>query len=138
MGQPLNQSYAQVTTCAICGEVEMNTQIVSLLPHEIVVRLDGRDITIPPSGQVARVAATARAVAKVGDIPIVATEFGEITGLPEPKPGVLYLASTILAQAAARLGRADVVSPDTGPTAIRANGQVVAVIRFQTFAEGER
>ena len=110
-------------------------KIVSLLPHEIVVRLDGRDIVIPPSGQVARVAATTREVATVGEIPIVATEFGEITGLPAPQPGVLYLGSTLLAQAAARLGRTDVVSPDTGPTAIRANGQIVAVTRFQTFME---
>ena len=112
----------------------MIVSLVSLLSHEIVVRLDGRDITIPPSGQVARVAATSREVAKVGDIPIVATEFGEIVGLPEPKPGVLYLGSTLLAQAAARLGRTDVVSPDTGPTAIRQDGQTVAVIRLQTFA----
>lgn len=107
--------------------------IISLLPHDTVVRIDGRDITIPPSGQVARVAATAREVTKVGDIPIVVTEFGEITGLPEPKVGVLYLTSTLLAQAAARLGRNDVVSPDTGPTAIREGGQVVAVTRLQTF-----
>ena len=119
MGQPLNQSYAA---------------IVSLLPHDCVVRIDGRDIVIPPSGQVARVAATAREVATVGEIPIVVTEFGEITGLPEPQSGVLYLTSTLVAQAAARLGRADVVSPDTGPTAIREGGQVVAVIRLQTFA----
>ena len=110
------------------------TTIISLLPNDAGVRIDGRDITIPRSGQVARVAATSRAVTTVGEIPIVATEFGEITGLPEPKPGVLYLGSTLLAQAAARLGRNDVVSPDTGPTAIRANGQVVAVIRLQTFA----
>ena len=123
MGQPLNQSYAA---------------IVSLLPHDCVVRIDGRDIVIPPSGQVARVAATAREVATVGEIPIVVTEFGEITGLPEPQSGVLYLTSTLVAQAAARLGRADVVSPDTGPTAIREGGQVVAVIRLQTFAEEGR
>ena len=116
----------------------MLTQIVSLLPHDCVVRLNGRDITIPPSGQVARVAATAREVAKVGEIPIVATEFGEIIGLPEPEPGVLYLGSTLLAQAAARAGRTDVVSPDTGPTAVRDGGQVVAVIRLQTFAEEGR
>jgi len=111
-----------------------NMNIVSLLTHDTVVRIDGRDIVIPPSGQVARVAATSREVAKVGDIPIVATEFGEITGLPEPQTGVLYLGSTLLAQAAARLGRVDVVSPDTGPTAIREGGQIVAVTRLQTFA----
>ena len=109
-------------------------KIVNLTLHEIIVRIDGRDITIPPSGQVARVAATAREVATVGEIPIVATEFGEIMGLPEPIAGVLYITSTLVAQAAARLGRTDVVSPDTGPTAVREDGRIVAVTRLQTFA----
>lgn len=112
-------------------------RIVSVLPHEITVRLDGRDVVIPPSGQLARVATSTREIATVDGIPIVATVFGEIVGLPEPQPGVLYLGSTLLAQAAARQGRTDVVSPDTGPTAIREDGQVVAVIRLQTFIRPE-
>lgn len=112
-------------------------KILSLLPHEITVRLNGRDVVIPPSGQVARVATSTREIATVDGIPIVATVFGEIVGLPEPKPGVLYVASTLLAQAAAREGRTDVVSPDTGPTAIREDGKVVAVIRLQTFSQPE-
>lgn len=112
-------------------------KIVSVLPHEITVRLNGRDVVIPPSGQLARVATSTREIATVDGIPIVATLFGEIVGLPEPQPGVLYLGSTLLAQAAAREGRTDVVSPDTGPTAIRENGRPVAVIRLQTFSQPE-
>jgi len=110
-------------------------KIVSLLAHNTIVRINGRDIVISPSGQVARVAATSRTVATVGEIPIVATEFGEIMGLPEPTAGVLYITSTLVAQAAARMGRTDVVSPDTGPTVIREDGRIVAVTRLQTFAQ---
>src|ERR1043166_3507466 len=41
--------------------------------------------------------------------------------------GTVYLVSTPAAQKAAQMGRIDVVSPDTGPTAIREAGQVKAV-----------
>jgi len=110
--------------------------IINLTPHKIVVRLNGRDITIPPSGQVARVATNAELVAEVDGIPVYRTVFGAVEGLPEPKDGIVLITSTIVAQAAVRLGRTDVVSPDTGPTAIRQDGQIVAVTRLQTFAGG--
>lgn len=110
-------------------------QLINLTPHEIVLRPDeGQEVVLPPSGQVARVAVSQQVVAMVGDIPIVATTFGDIEGLPEPRPGVLYVASTLVAQAAAERGRRDVVSPDTGPTAVRdEEGRIVAVRRLQTF-----
>ena len=109
--------------------------IINLTPHAISVRLNGRDIVIPPSGQIARVATSAELVAEVDGIPVYRTVFGSVEGLPEPKAGIVLITSTIVAQAAARLGRTDVVSPDTGPTAVRVNGQIVAVTRLQTFAQ---
>ena len=112
--------------------------IVNLTPHAISVRLNGRDVVIPPSGQVARVATSAELVAEVDGIPVYRTVFGQLEGLPKPKEGIVLITSTIVAQAAARLGRTDVVSPDTGPTAIRKDGQIAAVTRLQTFAtEGQ-
>ncbi len=51
-------------------------------------------------------------------------EYGEIEGLPEPVEGFIYIVSMLVAQ---RAMRSDVVSPDSGPTAVRENGQVVAV-----------
>jgi hypothetical protein len=86
--------------------------------------------TFPPSGTTARLATSAEIVGSLMGCPITRTSFGEITGLPETKPGVVYLVSTLVAQAARR---ADVVAPDTGPTAVRKDGQVVAVRGFQTF-----
>ena len=51
--------------------------------------------------------------------------YGEISGLPEPSADVIYITSLVVAQ---RASRSDVVSPDSGPTAIRnENGQVIAV-----------
>jgi len=109
--------------------------IINLTPHAIVVRLDRMDVTIPPSGQVARVSTNAELVTDVNGIPVYRTVFGAIEGLPAAQDGIMLITSTIVAQAAARLGRTDVVSPDTGPTAIRQDGQIVAVTRLQTFAE---
>jgi hypothetical protein len=55
--------------------------------------------------------------------------FGPIEGLPGPEPGVIYVVSALVAQAARR---ADVVSPATGhPLARRdGGGQVVSVPGF--------
>jgi hypothetical protein len=114
--------------------------LVNLTPHALtVLGDDGSVVTLEPSGQVARVSATATQVGTVSvdgmTIPVVRTVFDTVTGLPDPVPGVVYVASTMVAQAAAAAGRTDVVSPDTGPTAVRGeDGQIKAVRRFQTFA----
>lgn len=67
----------------------------------------------------------------VDGIPVVETKFGEITGLPEEKEGIYYIVSTIILNEGKKLGRKDLISPDTGPTAIRVAGQVTTVKRFQ-------
>ena len=114
------------------------TELVNLTPHDIVVVVDNDDevemVRIPPSGTVARVRAEQKKVSEVNGIPVVRTEFNEITGLPEPRKDVIYIASTLVAQAANKQGRLDVVSPDTGPSAIRdEHGNILAVKRFQVF-----
>ena len=107
------------------------TEFVNLTPHEIVVVRDDKKIVIPPSGKVARVKVLQRVVGEVDGILVVKTVFGEIEGLPESKIGVVYIASTIVAQAA---GRADVLAPDTTDAIRDEKGQIVAVKRFQTFS----
>jgi hypothetical protein len=56
-------------------------------------------------------------------------EYGPVEGLPEPVEGALYIVSMLVAQ---RAMRSDVVSPDSGPSAIRFKdgpnkGQIEAV-----------
>jgi hypothetical protein len=108
--------------------------LVNLTPHAIVLRLpDGTDLTIPPSGQVARVAVAPAAPVVVPGIPVPvlpAPVLGEVTGLPSPADGIGFIVSGMVAQAASR---PDVFAPATGPGdgAIRnAAGQVVAVTRL--------
>ncbi|MHC1589316.1 MAG: hypothetical protein ACXQS1_05835 [Methermicoccaceae archaeon] len=109
-------------------------KLVNLTPHAITVVQNGKTLEIPPSDRVARVDVRQTVVGHVNGIPIVKSEFGEIAGLPEPQQGVVYICSTMVAQAAAKKMRIDVLAPDTGPTAIRdESGRIVAVRRFQIF-----
>lgn len=94
---------------------------------------------IPPSGNVARVSVEMESAGRevfgdspVGGIPSVTIYrpiYSAVTGLPPEEPGVGLIVSAMVASALAECGdgRRDIYCPDTGPTAIRENGQVVAV-----------
>ena len=100
-------------------------EIVNLTPHAIAVELsEGERRIFAPSGSIARVQSTSIVIGNVDGVPVSRATLGAVTGLPPAADGVIFLVSAMVAQAAQR---ADVVSPDTGPTAIRENGQVVAV-----------
>lgn len=102
--------------------------MINLTPHEIVIlREDGTEVRIPPSGTVARVSTADVIVGEIDGVPVIRQQFGEVTGLPEE--GTPCLVSALVR--AAVPGRRGVYSPDTGPTAIRnGDGQIVAVTRL--------
>ena len=110
--------------------------LVNLTPHSIKIANEVGDVIleVPPSGELARVAASTGVVAHVNDIDVVKSIFGTITGLPESQPDTIYIVSMLVLQAIAG-ARDDVVGPDTGPTAVRDEaGRIVAVKRFQRFS----
>jgi hypothetical protein len=119
------------------------TRLMNLTPHKINIRMaDGVDLVLMPEATSARVASTSRAEPplavvmldgfSIGGIPVAASVTEGIVGLPEPQPGVVFVTSAIVAEAATKAGRRDVLAPGTGPNdgAIRENGQVVAVTRL--------
>jgi len=109
-------------------------RLVNCTAHPIHIADDAGNVVrvIEPSGIVARVAVEQREVGVIDGIPVVESVFGEVEGLPEPQDGVVYIVSTPTMLAARKMGRTDVVSPDTGPTAVRdTEGRIVAVRRFQ-------
>jgi hypothetical protein len=113
---------------------ETRMKIVNLTKHDLTIAVGGRDIVIPPSGQVATVT-TSSVIVDILDVggdavPVYKTVFGDVVGLPDPQPDTIYIASTLVAS---RAGRTDVLAPDTGASAIRKDGQVVAVTQLQTF-----
>jgi hypothetical protein len=107
-------------------------ELVNLTPHPITIQPTGAPpVTIPVSGRIARLDSAQETDAEIAGVPVVTTRFGQVIGLPDPEPGKVYIVSSIVAQ---HVRRPDVVSPDTGPTAIRQGGQIVAVTRLQRFA----
>ena len=135
-------------------------KFVNLTPHPVTLRLQGTGVNFGdlieyeiPSQGLARLTSEDKEVGeipvpleddgdlwrripdKVGYIPITVRNFGEITGLPEPVEGVTFVASMVVAQAAAKLGRRDVLAPDTGPSAVRSeDGKVIAVQGLVLFS----
>jgi hypothetical protein len=117
----------------------MQMTIVNLTPHAIALQgADGEITTIPPSGQVARVATTTAMTGyTVAGLPVQITAAGAVTGLPAPANGTVYLVSGMVLAALAGTGRCDVVAPATGPNdgAIRNDqGHIVAVTRLNGVA----
>lgn len=107
-------------------------RIVNLTPHQVTVRTESGDRVFEPSGQVARVTVSSVQTDEIDGIPVVSQTYGEIEGLPDPQPGVVYIVSMVVRQAAQAQGRTDVVSPDTSPQgAIRdEQGRIIAVRGF--------
>ena len=80
--------------------------IVNLTPHVLNFMPEGPDgptVTIPPSGQVARCAVDRVQVGTVTvdgiTIPVNCTQFGAVTGLPDPQPDTIFVVSALVAQA---------------------------------------
>lgn len=100
-------------------------EIVNLTPHPVTFRFrrpDVPDITIPPSGTIARLEVEEAYVGTIcapegtphdpidGDPPIdiLTQTFGALTGLPDPETGTVFVASMLAAKAAREAGRFDV------------------------------
>lgn len=97
--------------------------LVNLTPHPIVlISPGGGNVTIPPSGTVARVGTTPGEhltdyTAEVGSpVPILAPdEWGDVEDLPEPREGVAYIVSALVGLAMEGGDRTDLVMPGTAP-----------------------
>lgn len=88
-------------------------EIINLTPHALNIVVGDHTVTIPPSGVVARVDVT-RTVAETltvdgVEVPVNATTYGAVVGLPDPEPDTMYVVSALVAQAAKR---PDVLVPD--------------------------
>lgn len=73
--------------------------IINLTPHDITfIGGNGDKRIIARSGKLARVAAKTVTVGSIDGIPVTATEFGEVEGLPEPAENTIYIVSSLVAQ----------------------------------------
>lgn len=115
--RPIEETAATLlwTTCPECGSpVDLpdpdQIRIINLTPHTVTVLRGDTAIEYPPSGAVARCATQRTVIGSLNGIPINQTEFGEVSGLPEPAPGVYYIVSALVAQALPQ--RDDLLIPD--------------------------
>lgn len=100
----------------------MQKTYVNCTPHAITLN-DGT--TFPPSGNVARVSSS---FTEFDADNVCTVQYGELTGVPEPKDGVLYIVSAMVLAAS---NRTDLVAPATGhPLCVRENGFIKSVPGF--------
>lgn len=101
---------------------------INLTPHPVNV-VDGEDravLTIQPEPTPARVATTTSVVGTHDGVPIIETAFGEVTDLPEPQAGTLYVVARLVIQAAP--DRTDLVAP--GDLVRDGEGRIVGCRNF--------
>lgn len=84
--------------------------IVNLCPHILnIVGVDGCVVNVAPSGQIARVSTTRASTGTFAGVELFETAFGEVTGLPDPVEGTIFVVSGLVAGAVKN--RPDVFSP---------------------------
>jgi hypothetical protein len=90
------------------------TEYVNLTKHDVVIYPNGpATITIRPSGTVARIRESVLSRSSNGDVDFVSVDISEtkISGLPEPKDGVVYIVSMPTAMTLRRTRNRDIVYP---------------------------
>ena len=99
-------------------------KFINATPHPIVLN-DGR--VFEPSGVVPRVSQT---ITEFDSDLIAVQSFGEVEGLPEAEPGVVYIVSAMVLSAAK--DRVDLVAPATNHelTIRNEKGHIVSVPGF--------
>jgi len=101
--------------------------MLNLTPHAITLRSpDGSEKTIQPSGTVARVEMAEQVIGTHAGLPVIERQPGAVTGLPDG--GTPCIVSAMVLSAVP--GRPHTYAPDTGGTAIREDGQIIAVTRL--------
>ncbi len=78
------------------GTGETAMAILNYTPHPInLFTEDGEQVVIESSG-CARCAVTTETVGSVDGVKVNVSHFGEVTGLPEPKTGTVYVVSAMV------------------------------------------
>lgn len=74
--------------------------IINLTPHAInfIGANNAPILTVEQSGTLARVSCLTITTSEIAGIPVTATFYSEVQGLPEPQDGVVYVVSSLVAQ----------------------------------------
>lgn len=98
-----------------------SVRFINLTPHQLNILTPDGERVFPASGLVARVVTAQHPGPVVGGIPTVLTCMGDVHGLPDPEPGVVFIVSGMVAALVSH--RSDVFSP--GPLVRDERGQPI-------------
>lgn len=109
--------------------------IINTTPHTVTLISSADRSTIveqwTPSELQARVSSTEAQAEHPTGLPCVRHSWSSADDqLPEPAAGVYYIVSTLFADRLVSRSKTDLLIPDSGPSAVRENGQIKGVIRF--------
>lgn len=108
----------------------INKTIINLTPHTVnVLDIDEYVISYEPAGQVTRLKQNQVMVDMINDHDVVINNITDVIDLPEPENDTYYIVSFMVREHC--FNRFDLLSPDTGFTAIRdSKGHIQAVRGF--------
>jgi hypothetical protein len=110
--------------------------LINLTPHDIDVLVEGKILTIEPSGDIARLVGSDYVHSHVLHngkyIPIMHVTYTEVKGLPPFNGKDTFIVSSKVQEFVK--DRGDLISPDTGDSAIRENGKITAIRAFSRLA----
>lgn len=116
--------------CCVMEEDQREPEYLNFTPHEIVVISRGGERRHFPPARVFRVDREVVRSTEAAGIQIDSARFLRAEGLPDPRPGTIYIVSLLTLIQFGR-GRPDVVAPDTGVSAERdEQGRITAVRSF--------
>ena len=108
--------------------------MLNLTPHAITIRTAEGDVIFPASGTLARVTTVAVVIGKtIAGVEVVRNTYGPVEGLVRDEHGICVpcIVSGMVLSALPK-GTENVYAPATGATAIRKDGQVIAVTQLVT------
>ena len=81
--------------------MSLAANLINLTPHAINLMAENETVTLKPSGIIARCATTREQIDSLeidgAAFPINEIGFGEVQGLPAPKPDTFYIVSSLVA-----------------------------------------
>ncbi len=107
----------------------MTERFANYTPHKVnIVTNDGREYEYASEG-VARIDEIGyEVIANHAGVEIRQTQYGDVIGLPDAQLGVRYIVSSMVRDRLPH--RRDLVSPDSGKTCLRENGNIKATRGF--------
>jgi hypothetical protein len=96
---------------------EFKMIIINATPHDVHLIVDDTKTTFEKSGILPRVNQNNLDLPSLDfngiQIPLKMTTLGEIIDLPLPQPNVFYIVSLLVLEAGKKVGRKDLIAPDT-------------------------